>query len=156
MWTFTGVPPGSGPRRGIDRDDDGTPDGEDGVELVAPAVAGCSSTPHAYVNDEPRIGNAGFALVCAGLPPGATGTMVFDRIPSWPTTGSPFLASAVNAPFGGGPVVADAEGFAWLERPIPSDPTLIGRTFMAVATFPDPCAPDGHMASETWVVTVRP
>lgn len=146
-WTFVGVPPGSSTRIGIDRDSDGTLDGAEGVVDLGGARSGCQGEPIAFANDEPRIGNAGFAVVCANLPPLSAGLLTVRAKPS-SIPGAPFTAPVL--------VTSDVHGFAWSAHPIPSHPGLVGTQAYVQFRFSDPCAPNQRLTSDVLRITIRP
>jgi YVTN family beta-propeller protein len=77
--TFMGVPPGSGTRLGIDRDLDGTLDGDEGILAYGNGSAGCSGVPLLDGNSEPRVGNASFAIVGNRAQPSAPGFLLMGN-----------------------------------------------------------------------------
>ena len=151
-WTFSGVAPGSAQRLGVDRDLDGTLDGQEGLVNASGATTGCAGEPSAFANGEPRIGNSLFALVCGDLPANTAGLVVVRDIAGGGalrvSTAPLFLSSAL--------VTTDVDGWAHTYQPIPNDGALIGRTFSAQFRFPDACNPNGRVKSDVLMITVRP
>jgi hypothetical protein len=154
VWTFTAVPPGSGNRMGIDRDQDGLLDGEDGVLTSGAANDGCAGAMHVHANLEPQVKTPGFALVVANAPPSSTGVLVANVAPA--RTPGPFtrLDVAASPLLSWQVLTSDGEGFAVARAPIPDQPALAGHELVARAFFEDACA--GTLASEVLRITIQP
>ncbi|MCK6445503.1 MAG: hypothetical protein L6Q99_03850 [Planctomycetes bacterium] len=148
-WTLTGVPFGSGVRLGLDRDLDGTLDGDEGVDDLGGASAVCSGSIVLRANGAPAIGNALFAVVASGAQPSAGGRVVLG------TQSGKGVLSLDELAFGAS-LHADAHGFAFATRPLPDDSALVGVVLHARAYFHDPCAPGGLARSNELRVTVGP
>ncbi|MCC6409117.1 MAG: beta-propeller fold lactonase family protein [Planctomycetes bacterium] len=148
-WTLLGVPLLSGRRLGTDRDLDGVPDGDEGVVDLGGATAACSGGVQVFANGEPELGNALFAIVAHGAEPFAGGRVVLGY-------GSASGPISIGSLLHGSTLHADAHGFAYAARALPSDPSLVGVELFARAYFVDPCAPGGLARSNTLRITVRP
>lgn len=141
VWTATGTPPGTGLRIGLDRDDDGQLDGDDGVTLGPINDTGCGPATLLDANMEPRVGTPGFALVLSGAPPSSTGEIAVFPAPEAIVVGGLVLLRIPPSPLPlpGASFSSDANGFAVASLPIPADASLAGRTFLARAVFDRGC-----------------
>jgi DNA-binding beta-propeller fold protein YncE len=149
VWTLTGVPLLSGPRIGVDRDQDGVKDGDEGIVDLGGATSACSGSIEVFANGEPSIDNSLFAVVAHRAAPFAVGGVVIGGGPP----GVPFLVGRIPI---GATFHADAHGFAFETFPLPNDPTLIGVDVYARAYFKDACAPGGLARSSTLRITIQP
>ena len=146
MLTFTGVPPGSGNRLGLDRDLDLILDGDEAAYRYGNETNGCSGPPLLRANDEPRLGNAGYGMVAEGGPVAAGGFFVFGLISGSTTVAGVELLVAPAAAttwF----VVADAFGEVFVPFAIPAAPQFVGLPLFAQIGWVDPCGPLGFSAS---------
>jgi hypothetical protein len=154
--TFMGVFPGSGTRLGIDRDLDGTLDGDEGVLAYGNGSAGCGGVPLLDGNSEPRVGNAAFAMVANHAPAIAPGFLLMGN-----AQGSSNLAGITVLVDLLGPtqlmfLQSDTLGWADYPLPIPALPSLVGAGLFAQIGWLDPCPPARISASAGLALTVRP
>jgi YVTN family beta-propeller protein len=151
--TFAGVPLGTAQRLGIDRDLDGTTDGDEGLDPYGASSPGCGGALALAGNATPDVGNAQFALVCENAPAATNGFVVLGLArTSVPVLGitllvDPTLGAVV-------PMSGDARGAAFTRLPIPADAALRGGAFHAQAIFPSSCGSEGLVASQGLTVTV--
>lgn len=153
--TFTGVPPGSGKRLGIDRDRDGRPDGDEGVTLYGAGTKGCAGVPTLTSSSEPRIGNSWYSFVGANAPANAIGWLgISTRKTVLPINGVTVWID-VSAP---GTLIfdmqADPFGVITVPLPIPNNPVFVGFTTHSQFLWVDRCGPKGFSASNGMTVTV--
>ncbi|HET6201682.1 MAG TPA: hypothetical protein VFI25_02640 [Planctomycetota bacterium] len=154
--TLIGVPPGSGQRIGIDRDEDGILDGDEGLLSYGASTPGCAGPLSLGGNSEPRVGNSLFALACAGGPSGGSGLLLLGFGP----TSIPVLGVTLLVDLGGVapvalPMPADGAGLGLVSLPIPDVASLAGANLYAQAFFGDPCGPQGIGASQGLGITVQ-
>lgn len=153
--TLTAVPPGSGDRIALDRDRDGTRDGDEAVGGYGLATAGCAGAPRLLGNSEPRLGNAAFAYAMDGAPAGGGGFLLQALAPAnVPLAGVTVLvdpASAV-ARF----LFADAWGGAVVPFAVPGAAAFVGLPLYAQVGWLDPCGPQGLSASAGAALAIRP
>lgn len=154
VWSFLGVPPGSGRRLGIDRDLDGVLDGDEGLEPYGSSAPACKGPIALEGNSAPAPGNRGFALVVRGAPASSTGVLIVGAArANLPVLGVTLWVAPSSA------VVldirADVRGVAAQSAPIPPDPDLVGKSFFAQAVFRSKCGGAGFAASHGLRVTVR-
>ena len=142
--TLIGVPLGQGERIGIDRDDDGTRDGDEGIESYGSATPGCSLTLRA--NSPAFIGNDQFGVVTEGATPGNTGAVFL----AFGSASIPFFGIDILVDPGTlipVSLVADANGTAQLPLPLPDNPAMQGLTLFLQSIFLDGCGSQGIGAS---------
>lgn len=157
LLTFTGVVPGSGLRLGIDRDQDGARDGDEGLLAYGSGTAGCAGTPRLDGNSEPRVGNAAFAFVGRDAAAAAPGVLVLGFASgNVPIAGITLLVDTVNLPAVLQFVQADARGTAVSRQAIPAAAALTGLGLHAQLVLVDRCAPAGLAASAGLAVVIRP
>jgi hypothetical protein len=113
-----------------------------GVSFFGTATPGCAGTGSIGVNSAPRLGNAGFAITCAGAYPGATGALLMSagRLVSPVFIG----AAAIWADPARGffiPVGWTPGGTAAVPLAIPSNGSLIGYTVYCQFGWLDPGPP---------------
>ncbi|MCE9592686.1 MAG: hypothetical protein K8S98_00695 [Planctomycetes bacterium] len=149
VWTLTGVPLFSGVRIGVDRDQDGVKDGDEGVVDLGGATTACSGSIAIFANGEPAIGDSLFAVVAHHAAPFAAGGVVIGG----GAPGVPFTVGRVPL---GVTFHADAHGFAFATCPLPNVPALVGVDLYARAYFEDACAPGGLARSDTLRITIQP
>ncbi|MCH2103118.1 MAG: beta-propeller fold lactonase family protein [Planctomycetes bacterium] len=148
-----GVSPGEGVRFGRDRDSDGTLDGDEGLELYELGV-GCDSALSLTANSAPELGNAGFALVVEGGVPGAEGFIVVGPSVSV-TPGNPGVVEIQRDPVVASlPYRFDARGAAVIPLSIPSEQSLLGRSYQLRALSRSRCGDSGRMGSNGLRVTL--
>jgi len=155
LLTFTGVPPGSGPRLGLDRDLDGLLDGDEAASRYGSETAGCGGAPTLLANSEPRVGNGQFALALGETSAGAVGFLVIGlAATSAPVAGIELLVDPASSvarlvtadPFGG--FVA---GF-----PIPGGAQFAGLPLFGQVGWLDPCGPAGFSSSRGLAFPIVP
>ncbi len=126
------------------------PDQPVGLSTYGTGLDGCSGPHWLGANGSPRVGDAGFRLVCSKAPPSSLGLALVSDVAS--ATGSdPF---GIGVPlwvdlFGASEVLAldflsDAWGNAWAPAPIPATPALAGKHYFVQALWAwpsGPCAP---------------
>ena len=157
LLTFTGVPVGSGVRLALDRDGDGTRDGDDGLLGYGADTPGCAGAPLLTGNSKPRVGNSAFAVVVRGAPASSAGALLLGlRAASAPVAGITLLVDPLGAPVVLQFLPSDVRGVAASRQPMPATPSLAGLSLFAQAAFVDNCAPGGLAASAGLRVTVRP
>lgn len=155
--TFTGVPPGSGTRLGIDRDLDGVRDGDAAATAYGAGTAGCGGMPGLWANSEAGVGNELFALVGRDAPAGGAGFLLLGLVPgATPLLGITVLVDFVGAPAQVVFVQADGQGWTAHPLPIPPVPGLAGLPLAAQVAWLDPCGPAGLSASRGVSLVVRP
>ena len=152
--TFTAVAPGTGNRIALDRDLDGTKNGDEAESFYGVATAGCAGEARLLVNSEPRQGNALFGLVDDNAPPSAIGIHALALAPaSIPALGVTVLVDP-------GSVVlllaiSDANGGATLGWPVtPAEPP--GLAISAQTLWLDPCGSQGWSSTRGLSFTFRP
>jgi YVTN family beta-propeller protein len=156
-WTFTGVAPGTANRIGIDRDQDGTPDGVDGVETYGASTAGINGPLLLAGNKKPSIGTTGFALAATGAPANAGGIFAFSALPaSIPIAGITALVDVNDPSFSYASLNADGNGTLVISADIPNAAALVGTFVYVQAAAADPSNPGGLSASNGVKVTIRP
>lgn len=134
--TFTGTPPGSGRRIGIDRDLDGTLDGDEGLEPFGQATPIHCSTLQLDANSMPDLGNGEFAFVVRGAMPNVGGLLlVGGKRGSFPIFGVTVLVGLGTDTILL-PVPTDRDGVGIARLPIPDDPALDGIALQAQALYP--------------------
>jgi hypothetical protein len=156
-WTFTGVPPGTATRIGVDRDLDGALDGADGVETYGASTPGPNGPLLLDANRKPSIGTNGFALTVTAAPANASG--LFGLSPASatiPVAGITALIDFTSPGFMFIPAVADQNGIATIAADIAANPALIGAFAYVQAVFIDPSNPSVLSASNGAKVTIRP
>lgn len=151
--TFQGVPLGTAQRTGIDRDLDGTRDGDEGLEVYGAASAGCNGEPRLTGNSTPDVGNEQFALVCDNADAGANGAAVLGLTRM---SANVLGITVLVTPLAGAlvPMTADVHGTAVARLPIPNDIALRGGAFHAQAIMLSSCGSQGLSASPGLTITV--
>lgn len=152
---FTAVPPGSGQRIALDRDLDGTRNGDEDADPYGVATAGCAGPSWLAANSEPRIGNGRFGYVMGNAQPGSFGVIALALgQASLPVLGITVLVDPLSAvPIG---VAADAFGGAIHPFPIPPSPANVGLAIHAQALWLDLCGSQSWASSPGLAFTVRP
>jgi len=155
--TFTGVPPGSGVRIGIDRDLDGQRDGDEAVLRYGIPTAGCAGVPTIDANGEPRLGNASFAVVGQNVPALAFGLFGLGFAPiDQPLLGIHLLTDITMPGALIDFVSSDARGAHAHALPVPAAPIYANLHAYAQFAWSDPCGPQGLSASAALDIGVRP
>ncbi len=152
VLTLIGVPLGQGLRIGIDRDADGTRDGDEGIATYGSATPGCSHTLRA--NSPAFRGNDQFGLVTEGATPGSLGAVFLGFAPSsLPFLGIDILVDLVNViPVD---VQANANGVAMMPLAIPDDAGIQGVSLYLQSIFVDGCGTEGLAASAGLSVVIE-
>ncbi|MEM7201181.1 MAG: cytochrome c peroxidase [Planctomycetota bacterium] len=151
--TFIGVPWGSGLRMALDRDLDGTLDGDEGMVRYGTSTPAACAPVSLTANSTADLGNAEFAFVGTGAPLSTTGFMLLGSAQtSLPFIGTTLLVSN----YASLPANSDASGTAVIPFAIPNDPLLSGASYYAQLFFPltHACAPSGLVASQGLQITV--
>ncbi len=146
-FTVLGVPPDSGQRMGIDRDNDAIPDGNEEPPFVAEsfghASPPCVGDIHLGTNSEPLLGNYGFAFTCTHLTPN-TDSLVFiaagPGLEPGPTMFDITVWIDLNNLLFYLPMPADDLGFGYTPLPIPTDPQLENLEFSAMVVTSSTCS----------------
>jgi YVTN family beta-propeller protein len=152
---FTAVAPGTGNRIALDRDGDGTRNGDEGADNYGLATAGCSGVSTLAGNSEPRLGNAAFGMPMRNAPANGLGLLglAFGRT-SLPILGITLLVDPLTAvPV---PIYADAFGDALQPFAIPASPVYTGLEIDAQALWLDACGSELWSSSAGLAVIVRP
>jgi YVTN family beta-propeller protein len=147
VLTMLGVPPGSETRIGLDRDLDGTKDGDEGLEPYGASTPGCAGALMLSANSTPDLGNAQFALVCERATPSSNGVLLLG----FAATSFPFLGIDILVDVAQGaalPMPADANGVGVRSLSIPARSSLQGANVFVQAVFPSACGPQGLAASQ--------
>jgi YVTN family beta-propeller protein len=153
--TFTGVTPGSGTRLALDRDLDGARNGDENGLAYGIGTAGCNGDVVLLGNSEPRVANAGFALVADHGPVNGGGLLALGLAPaSLPVAGVTLLVDLSVGFFTFVPT--DGLGVASYRLPIPANPALAGLPLYAQVAFVDACAPGGLSSSRGLSLSLRP
>ncbi|MCU0863467.1 MAG: beta-propeller fold lactonase family protein [Planctomycetes bacterium] len=152
---FTAVPPGSGNRIGLDRDRDGTRNGDEQPVVYGSASPGCVGSLSLSANSEPRVGNLQFGYRVSQAPPNSLGLQVLALgQASIPVLGVTVLvdpATAVTST-----IVSDAFGSANHPFAIPAEPANIGLLITAQALWLDACGSEFWSSSPGLRYTIRP
>lgn len=152
---FTAVPPGTGTRVALDRDLDGTKNGDEETTNYGPPTPGCAGIAALFGNSEPRVGNATFGLGIANAPANASGVLALAVGPaSLPVLGITLLvdpATALSLP-----ASSDAFGGAVQPLPIPPSTGNIGLTLYVQTLWIDACGPQSISSTSGLSVTIRP
>jgi len=153
--TFTGVLPLTGRRLGIDRDEDGILDGDEGVLTYGRGTAGCAGTPTLTASSEPKIGNTWFSLVGQNAPNQSFGILgISGAAGNLRILGVDVLIDIVTPGALFFDVASDARGTLAVALPIPEDSNLVGLTLFSQALWNDRCGPQGLSASQGLKITV--
>lgn len=156
VLTFTGVAPGTGVRIGVDQDADGATDGADGLVTYGTPMTGAGGTLVLSGNREPKIGEAGFALVASGAPAGGIGFLSFSSASAViPINSLTAYIDVFTLDFFSVLVFADGDRIAAYPAPLPPDPNLVGFTIYGQAFFYDPNLPDLYYGSNGLAMTVQ-
>ncbi|MBK8979944.1 MAG: hypothetical protein IPM29_28940 [Planctomycetes bacterium] len=155
LLTFTGVPLGEGVRLGVDRDRDGILDRDEGIERYGEATpAACSPALGLLPNTQPRLGDAGFAIVVDGIAPALPSVMLvgFARasLPLFDIELRIDPTGSFGVDFG-----TDARSQGVVSAPIPADPALVGGTLLFQAAQPSSCGALSLQLSPGLAITVQ-
>ena len=153
--TFAAVMPGNGPRLGLDRDQDGSRNGDEAASAYGTATAGCPGEPRLLANSEPRLGNDAFAYTMDHAPASGGGFVLLGLVPgALPIAGISVLVNpnTAVAQF----VLSDAHGEATQRFAMPADPAFAGLSVYAQVGWLDACGPMGLSASRGLALTIRP
>ncbi len=155
--TLMAVPPGSGIRIGIDRDLDGTRNGDEGLTNSGASSAGCYGNLTLTGNSEPKVNNTEFALVMENVQPGAGGLLAFGLGPSnFSVFGVNVLINLGPGPFVTLDLAADSAGRGVVGGGIPNVASLVGVNFWCQAFFADACGSQGLAATPALKITIQP
>jgi len=154
---ITGVPPGSGMRIGIDRDLDGTLDGDEGVSAYGPPASGCSPEAEISANSEPYVGNGEFALRLTAGPVDSSVVLAAGLAPS----SISFLGASLLVDISGPHVLAwtqtDPAGDAHVPVALPENPGLAGVSVYTQFLWADPSCPTALVgASKGLMISIQP
>ena len=142
--TLLGVPPGSGPRIGRDRDLDSTPDAQEGLTPYGAGSPGCRGPIMLTASSDPTIGNDRFALVAHEVDPSAF-IVIGARKLDAQVLGIRVLADIGIGPL---PVPVDARGVAVLSVPIRNKTRWLGKSVFAQLISVSSCGSRGFAASQ--------
>ena len=153
ILSFIGVPPGSAQRIGIDRDLDGTLDGDEGLVNFGKATPLCESGLRIFGNSDPTLGNLDFALGAGQVQARMPGLLLLGtkkaNVQLLGITLHVKLLSGLIFPWNAGP-----SGFAIFPIPIPNMASLKGTRLYFQAAFGSTCAPQGIAASNGLELTI--
>lgn len=151
---FTAVMPGTGNRIALDRDLDGTRNGDEDADAYGLATAGCAGLPRLLANSEPRQGNALFGLVDDTAPPNSIGIRALTLgAASFPVLGVTFLLDPTVLVLL--VTVSDAQGgstFGWPVTPAETP----GLSIFSQTLWLDACGSEGWSSSQGLSFTFRP
>lgn len=152
---FTGVPPGSGNRIALDRDLDGTKNGDEEAAAYGSGTAGCAGVSTLAANSEPRLGNGLFGYAMGNAQANTFGVIALALGPaSIPALGITVLVDPSSAvPFG---LAANAFGAAIHPFPLPPNPAVVGAALYAQALWLDLCGSQLWASSPGLSFTIRP
>jgi hypothetical protein len=153
VLTFLGVPSGSGVRIGVDRDEDGVLDGDEGLLHYGAASPPCTTVIRIDGNSSPTIGNGRFAVVMGGAPANATGWFLLGLKRATGKVADLNLLVDVNTGLML-PLKADARGGLAINLPIPNSATLVGTKVNFQTAMNAPCGQLQAAASPGLEVTV--
>lgn len=134
------APPGRGRALGIDRDLDGTTDGDEAAVPYGHATSACGDFATLELGSSARLGSEEFALVTRGAPPGASVTLAVTLEPAAASLGALAVWVDVGTIVGAATTTADARGVAAVRLPLPDVPELAGVDLHAQAVWLDACA----------------
>ncbi|MBL8695156.1 MAG: beta-propeller fold lactonase family protein [Planctomycetes bacterium] len=161
QFTVMGVPPGSGNRIGVDRDLDGTLDGDEPtaphVVTYGASTAGCAGPLAIGVNSQPFLGNATFALTCTNTPASTLGLGLVGNVQDLAGTAVAGIAlhvSLLSTEILVLDTFSDSSGFGVCPAPLPTTSALAGLTYCAQILWIDGCAPQGLSASNAAAMTL--
>jgi hypothetical protein len=151
---FTAAGPGSGHRLALDRDQDGTKDGDEAAVPYGTATPGCAGESRLLANSEPRLGNTRFGYVMDNAPANGVGLFALSLGElSAPVLGITLLIDpSVCVVL---VVLSDTHGDATFGFPMLPTET-VGQQFFAQAVWLDACGTEGFSSSKGLGITVRP
>jgi DNA-binding beta-propeller fold protein YncE len=152
---FTCVTPGQGNRVALDRDGDGTRNGDEGLLAYGAATPGCAGASTLVANSEPRVGNALFGYAMANTQPNTFGVFAMALgQSSLPALGVNVLVDPLTAVTLG----LAADGFGQSVQPfaVPPTPANIGLALFAQALWLDLCGSELWASSPGLRITIRP
>ncbi|MSR75738.1 MAG: hypothetical protein EXS14_09760 [Planctomycetes bacterium] len=153
---LTGVAPGTGVRSGIDRDQDGIADGNEGLLVYGSATNGVGGNPVLGVNSEPRRGNSVFAFIARSAPASGTGWLVLSgAMANLNINGLILNVDVLTAPPVMLPMLGDSAGVGTLPLSIPDVPVLAGLVVFAQCFWQDSAATSGWSGTRGLAVTVQ-
>jgi YVTN family beta-propeller protein len=153
--TLSAVMPGTGTRLGLDRDLDGSRNGDEAALAYGTATAGCLGEPRLLGNSEPRVGNGLFAYAMDHAPASGGGFVLLGLAQALlPIAGISVLVdpNVAVAQF----VLSDTHGEAVQRFEMPADPVFAGLSVFAQVGWLDACGPQGLSASRGLALTIRP
>ncbi len=152
---FTAVLPGHGARLGVDRDGDGTKNGDEDADPYGNGTAGCAGVATLVANSEPRVGNSQFGFVLGNAQAGSFGVIALATgSASLPVLGITVLVDPGTAvPIG---IASDAFGGTWHAFPMPSGAAYVGLSLYAQALWLDLCGSEWWASSRGLVAIIRP
>ncbi|MBM3960829.1 MAG: hypothetical protein FJ306_02860, partial [Planctomycetes bacterium] len=130
VLAFTCVTPGQGNRVALDRDGDGTPNGDEGLLAYGAATPGCAGASTLVANSEPRVGNALFGYAMANTQPNTFGVFAMALgQSSLPALGVNLLVDPLSVVTLG----LAADGFGQSVQPfaVPPTPANVGLALFA-------------------------
>lgn len=152
---FTAVTPGTGNRIALDRDGDGTRNGDEAAVAYGAATPGCAGSSTLFANSEPRVANLYFGYGMANTPPNSLGLMALALgQASIPVLGVTVLvdpSSVVTST-----VASDGSGGAIHPFPIPATASNIGLLITAQALWLDACGSQFWSSSPGLRYSIRP
>jgi DNA-binding beta-propeller fold protein YncE len=145
-----GVAPGEGRRLGIDADDDGVRDGDEGLLRIGyPSPVACSVQMELHANMEPELGRGDFTIWTHVGAPGRVGFLGIAATTfanPLPILGMDWFIDSTAFPLL--PLLSNNAGWAAQPLPLPSDPSLHGNVAYLQSFFAAPaCTPNGLAAS---------
>jgi YVTN family beta-propeller protein len=152
---FTAVAPGTGNRIALDRDGDGTRNGDEAAIAYGAATPGCAGSSTLFANSEPRVANLRFGYGMANTPPNSLGLMALALgQASIPVLGVTVLvdpASVVTST-----IASDAFGGAIHPFPLQASAANIGLLITAQTLWLDACGSEFWSSSPGLRYTIRP
>ncbi len=152
---FTCVTPGQGNRVALDRDGDGTLNGDEGLLAYGAATPGCAGPSTLGGNSEPKVGNAAYGFVMGNTQASTVGVMALALgQSSLPVIGINVLVDPVSAVTLG--ITADSFGQGVMPWSIPPSASNVGLQVYAQALWLDLCGSQLWASSPGLRVTIRP
>ena len=152
--TFIGVPVGSEHRMGVDRENNGVLDGEEGLVSYGNPSPPCNAVMRLRGNSAPHIGNLLFGVVVDNAPPSAAGFFYLNAVQAnIPFRDLVFLVGLSGPPVTVG-ALSDNEVVGILELPLPDFPILVGAKIYTQAIYPESCGQTTLGLSDGLEVTI--
>ena len=152
---FTCVTPGQGNRFALDRDGDGTLNGDEGLLAYGAATPGCAGPSTLGGNSEPKVGNAAYGFVMGNAQASTVGVMALALgQSSLPVIGINVLVDPASAVTLG--ITADGFGQGVMPWSIPPSASNVGLQVFAQALWLDLCGSQLWASSPGLRVTIRP